>query len=256
MQFGICAKLDMMAEAQRLGFDYLEPPVNGVAAMGEEAFAAALAKAREIGLPCPAFNLLFPKTMQLLAPEVTDADIAAYLEGAMARVQALGGHVAVFGSGKSRNRPDGMDYGAAFRRLVEITRLTGEIAARYGVTIVIEPLNRTETNMVNAMAEGATLVAAVNHPNVQLLCDYFHAAKDGEPLEDIVRLGGVHHTHIATREGRRYPVEEGGDDFRTFFRCLKETNYQGLMSIEGKTDDMAVDAPRALALLKKLEEEA
>lgn len=256
MQFGLCAKLDVMAEAARLGFDYLEPPVNGVAAMAEEAFAEALAKAREIGLPCPAFNLLFPKTMQLLSPEVTNEEIAAYLEGAMARVQALGGRVAVFGSGKSRNRPEGMRYDEAFRRLVEVTRLSGEIAGKYGVTIVIEPLNRSETNMINAMAEGAALVAAANEPHVRLLCDYFHAAKDGEPLTDIVRLGGVHHTHIATREGRRYPVEEGGDDFRTFFRSLKETNYQGLMSIEGKTDDLAADAPRALALLRKLEEEA
>ncbi len=77
MKFGLCAKLEVMEKAAALGFDYLEPPVNGVAAMSEEAFGEALAQAKRIGLPCPAFNLLFPKTMQLLSPEVTDADIAA-----------------------------------------------------------------------------------------------------------------------------------------------------------------------------------
>lgn len=256
MKFGVCGKLPEMAKAKALGFDYLEPPVNGIAAMTEEEFQAALEQAKEIGLPCPAFNLLFPKNLMLLEKNTANEAIAEYLEGAMARVQALGGKVAVFGSGKSRNRPEGVSYGEAFRRLVEVTRLTGEIAGKYGVTIVIEPLNRGETNMICSMAEGAALVAAADEPHVQLLSDYFHVAKDGEPVEDIVRLGGVCHTHIATKEGRRYPVEEGGDQFRLFFHCLKETGYQGMMSVEGKTDDMEADGPKALALLKKLEEEA
>lgn len=255
MKFGLCAKLELMEKAAALGFDYLEPPVNGVAAMSEEAFAQSLEEAKRIGLPCPAFNLLFPKTMQLLSPEVADAQIAAYLHGALARVRLLGGQIAVFGSGKSRNRPEGMRYEEAFRRLAEVTRMTGEIAGEYGVTIVIEPLNRGESNMICSMAEGAALVAAANHPNVALLCDYYHAAREGEPLEDIVRLGGVRHAHIAAREGRRYPVEPGADDFGAFFACLRATGYQGLMSVEGKTDDMEADAPRALELLKKLEEE-
>ena len=105
MQFGLCAGLDKIKEAQSAGFDYLEPPVNGVAALSDEEFAAKLAVARAAQLPTPAFNLLFPKTLQLLSPDVTDADIAAYLERALARVQELGGKIAVFGSGKSRNRP-------------------------------------------------------------------------------------------------------------------------------------------------------
>ena len=217
MQFGLCAGLDKIKEAQSARFDYLEPPVNGVAALTDEEFAAKLAAARAAQMPTPAFNLLFPKTLQLLSPDVADADIAAYLERALERVQALGGRVAVFGSGKSRNRPQGMAYADAFRRLTEVTRLTSEVARRYGVTIVIEPLNRTESNMINSLAEGACLVAAVDHPNVRLLADYYHMAKDGEPIGDIVRLGGVTHAHIATREGRglcRFLPGAAGDGLR------------------------------------------
>lgn len=254
MKFGMCAGLEKMGEVAALGFDYIEPSVSGVAAMTDEEFAAALAAAKEAGLPCPAFNVLFPGTMLLLGDEAKDAEIAAYLNKAFARVQALGGKTVVFGSGKSRRRPDGTSYGDAFRRLVEVTRLIGEIAQQYGVTIVIEPLNREETNMINSMAEGAALAAAVNHPNVALLSDYFHVAKESEPVEDIVRLGGVCHTHMATKEGRRYPME-ADEGIRAFFASLKAAHYTGMMSIEGKTDDMAADAPVALKVLKKLWEE-
>lgn len=256
MKFGLCSGLDKMAQAKQLGYDYLELAVNSIAAMTDEEFDAALAQAKEIGLPVPSFNCLFPGSIALLAPETTDQEIADYLHGAFKRVQALGGKVVVFGSGRSRNRPDGMDYGAAFRRLVEVARIIGDIAGQYGITAVVEPLNRSETNTINSMAEGAALVAAANHPHMKLLCDYYHVARDNEPLTDIVRLGGVAHTHIATLEGRRHPVEEGPDQFRLFFRCLRETNYQGLMSVEGKTDDLAADAPRTLKLLRKLDEEA
>lgn len=254
MKYGLCAGLDKIAEVAALGFDYLEPPVNGTAALSEEDFEAKLAMVKEAAIPCPAFNLLFPKTMQVLVPETTDDMIAEYLHTAMKRVQLLGGRVAVFGSGKSRNCPEGMTYGEAFRRLVEVTRLTGEIAQQYGVVIVIEPLNRTETNMINSMAEGAALVAMVNHPNVQLLCDSFHVAKENEPFTDVVRLGGVSHVHVATKEGRRYPLEKDAD-LTALYEALKATNYDGMISIEGKTDDMAQDAPVSIALLKNLWEE-
>lgn len=254
MKYGLCAGLDKIAEVAALGFDYLEPPVNGTAALSEEDFEAKLAMVKEASIPCPAFNLLFPKTMQVLVPETTDDMIAEYLHTAMKRVQLLGGRVAVFGSGKSRHCPEGMTYGEAFRRLVEVTRLTGEIAQQYGVVIVIEPLNRTETNMINSMAEGAALVAMVNHPNVQLLCDSFHVAKENEPFTDVVRLGGVSHVHVATKEGRRYPLEKDAD-LTALYEALKATNYDGMISIEGKTDDMAQDAPVSIALLKNLWEE-
>ena len=254
MKYGLCAGLDKIAEVAALGFDYLEPPVNGTATLSEEDFEAKLAMVKEASIPCPAFNLLFPKTMQVLVPETTDDMIAEYLHTAMKRVQLLGGRVAVFGSGKSRNCPEGMTYGEAFRRLVEVSRLTGEIAQQYGVVIVLEPLNRTETNMINSMAEGAALVAMVNHPNVQLLCDSFHVAKENEPFTDVVRLGGVSHVHVATKEGRRYPLEKDAD-LTALYEALKATNYDGMISIEGKTDDMAQDAPVSIALLKNLWEE-
>lgn len=247
MKFGLCAGLDKINEVAALGYDYIEPPVNSTAALSKEDFAATLAQVKAAPITCEAFNLLFPKTIQVML--TPDEEIAAYLHTAMSRVQQLGGKVAVFGSGKSRGIPEGWTYEATFRRLVAVTRLTGEIAAKYGVTIVIEPLNRTETDTINSMAEGAALCAMVDHPNVKLLCDSYHVAKDNEPFTDIVRLGGVSHVHVATKEGRRYPLA-ADEDLKALCAALNATQYDGRISIEGKTDDMAADSPVALSVLK------
>ncbi len=200
------------------------------------------------GIPTPTFNLLFPKTIDLMT--ASDEEITGYLELAMSRVQKLGGDLAVFGSGKSRNRPENMSYGEAFRRLVHVAQLTAEVAGRYGVTIAMEPLNRSETNTINSLAEGACLVAAADHPNLTLLADYFHIAKDGEPVSDVVRLGGVAHVHIAA--GTRYYPTEADDGIVSFVKALKTVGYDDRMSLEGKSDDPDTDGPAAAAFLKRL----
>lgn len=252
MKIGVCGGFERLAEAKTIGFDYVELPTSKIAGFTEEEFAENLAIAKEAGIPTPAFNVLFPGDIDLMG-KTPDAEIEAYLNKALSRVQQLGGKVVVFGSGRSRMRPENMPYDQAFCRLVEVTRLIGKVAEKYGITIVIEPLNRSETNMINSVAEGACLRAMVNHPSVKLLADYFHVAKDGEPISDISRVCGVCHVHIATKEGRKYPVQmENG--FGELFETLKAMKYEGMVSVEGGTDDFAGDAPAALALLKKLAE--
>ena len=176
MKIGFCAKLDRINEAAAAGFDYIEPPVSAAAAWTEEEFEKYLDTVKNAPIPVPSFNVLFPGDIALLSPDADEQVISRYLHMAFDRVRKLGGKVVVFGSGRSRKRPEDMPYADAFRRLAEIARLIGDIAAQYGLTIVIEPLNRGETNMINSVAEGACLAAAANHPNVKLLADYYHVA--------------------------------------------------------------------------------
>ena len=255
MQIGYCAKPDQIGLVAAAGFDYIELPVHTIAGMTEEAFSDCLERVKAAPIPAPSFNLLFPGTLSLLSPDTGDGQIAAYLRSALERVARLGGKVAVFGSGKSRRRPDDLPYDQAFRRLTEVTRLTGEIAQTFDVTIVIEPLNRQETNMINSLGEGACLAAAVNHPRVKLLADYYHVAVEGHAVEDIERLGGIAHAHIATKIGRKVPTERD-EGYAAMFRAMKRTGYEGLLSVEGKSDDLALDGPVSVQLLKAMWEEA
>ena len=255
MKIGFCAKLDRIGEVAEAGFDYIEPPVSAAAAWTEEEFEKNLALVKSAPIPVPSFNVMFPGDIALLAPDADDQRIAGYLRGAFARVRELGGRVAVFGSGKSRKRPDSLPYPEAFRRLTAITHLIGDIAGQYGITVAIEPLNRGETNMINSVAEGACLAAAADHPQVKLLADYYHIAVEGQPPEDVARVGGIAHCHIATLNGRRAPLEaEAG--FKTLFAAMKQTGYNGLISVEGGAGDLKKEGPVCVQMLKTLWEEA
>ncbi|MBQ8092466.1 MAG: sugar phosphate isomerase/epimerase [Clostridia bacterium] len=255
MKIGFCAKPAQVSEIANAGYDYMEPPVNAIAGMETDAFQAFVRQTWEAGIATPSFNLLYPKNLALLDPATEDSQITAYLSLAFERVQRLGGTMVVFGSGKSRMRPENMSYGEAFLRLAAICRLSGMMADRFGLTIAIEPLNRSETNMICSLPEAADLAAAAAHPRIRVLADYYHMCRESEPMEEIERIGGVVHAHIATSEGRLAPVvNENG--FKDFFKALKTTGFDGCLSVEGKCENMAEGGPITVKLLLKLWEEA
>lgn len=254
MRYGICTGLENLELLDRLGYDYIEVSVTAAMKLEPETLARYQKQLETSGIKCEAFNILFPKTMELIDGNTGEEELKEYLHKAMALIQSLGGKTVVFGSGKCRHCPEHLSYADAYQKLVQVYRITGEIAAMYGVYVVIEPLSRKETNMICTMAEGAILASDVNHSNVGLLSDYFHVAANHDCIQDIEVIKKFGHIHIASGNGRRYPVSEEGEDYGAFMKALKAIGYDGRISIEGKTDDMEADGAQALALLKKLEE--
>src|SRR5205085_2741370 len=121
----------------------------------------------------------------------------------------------------------------ARRQILEFVKMSAPIAARHGVTIVAEPLNRGESNVINSVAEGMTYVDEVNHPNFQCLVDTYHFWLEDEPLENLKRaMPKIQHVHLADKEGRVAPGESGKSDYKPFFKVLKDFGYNKLISVE------------------------
>lgn len=253
MRYGICTGLENLSLLEELGYDYLEASVTATMKLKPEVLEQYKQQLKTSKIKCEAFNILFPKTMQLLGDNSSRDELVAYLHKAMKLIQELGGSLVVFGSGKSRKCPEGMSFGEAYKQLIEVYRITGDIAKEYGIQVVIEPLSRTETNMICTMAEGAMLEAAVNHEQVGLLSDYYHVQANHDCIQDIETIQNFGHIHIASGNGRRYPTSEEGEEYEAFFRALVNAGYNGKISIEGKTEDIQKDGAAALALLKELE---
>ncbi len=119
------------------------------------------------------------------------------------------------------------------------------------MTVWSNPLNLTETNVINSVSEGAKLVREVNHPNLRLLVYGYHWAKDHETADGILaKRELLKHTHVATVDGRRPPRE--GDDCVVFFDLLRQVGYDGRVSIEGNIADPQNELPAALKVMKRL----
>lgn len=142
-------------------------------------------------------------------------------------MKKAGGKIIVFGSGGARKIPNGWTKENADEQFVALLKGMGPLAEAHGITVTIEQLRAEECNYINHIGEGATLIRAAGHPNIRLLADLYHmAVMDDTPADLKAAMDVVVHVEIAEKNGRTVPAVNG-DDFRPFFRVLREANYQG-----------------------------
>ncbi len=250
MRFGLCTDIRNVKMVEKCGYDYIDGKLNQIASFSDEEFAAVLSLMASSSLRMERASLLYPKTMALIGSLYDEKAMVEYLRKAFGRMNALSCPLVVFGSGKSRMLPEGMKWTDGFLELVKVTQLTADIASEYGISIAIETLNRSETNMINTLTEGAALQAVVNRRNVGLLADAFHMRKECEDMKKIVSCSPLMHTHIALKDGRAYPTEKS-EEVEEFFAVLGKVGYDGTMSIEGKSENVEEDSVKALSVLRE-----
>ena len=254
LALGACRGPDSYAMLKKCGYDFAE---GGTAALfvpdkPDAEFERKRAETAAAVLPVPACNGFFPADMKLVGPEPRHEAALAYATIILARAGKGGLKILVLGSGGARRVPEGFDAAKARGQFVGFCQKLGPLAEKAGVTIVLEPLNKGETNFLNTVAEGCGIVDEIGHPNVQLHADIFHMLREDESPASIVKAGArLRHCHIAEKKNRTPPGTDG-DDFRGYFKALKTIGYQGRMSIEGKwSKELEKDLVRAKAEIEK-----
>jgi D-psicose/D-tagatose/L-ribulose 3-epimerase len=250
---GYCVGLKGLETAKAAGFDYVELGVSEIAALSDADFDAALERVKQVGIPTPNANLFLPGSIRLTGPQATDPEEQmAYVRKAFARLNRLGVKILCFGSGGARRVPDGFPKEEAFQQLVAFGKRIAPEARANGITVVIEPLRRQETNIINTTAEGFELVKAVGDPNFELLIDFYHLASEKEDPAIILQVREhLRHLHMANPQGRVFPLEWDEFDYAPFFANLRKIGYAGRISVEASSPDIPTQGPRAIALLRR-----
>jgi len=119
-------------------------------------------------------------------------------------------------------------------RLIEqLGAACGEAAAN-GVRLVIEPLNRYESDIINNTDEALTLLDEVDSAHLGLLLDTYHVNIE-EPsvtacFGDGIDAGKLWHVHLG--DSNRLPPGQGHLDFAAIVTTLRDAGYQGYLSAE------------------------
>lgn len=227
---GWCGTPDKAVAMHAAGLDYIELQLVPLKLEDDDAFAWAKTMVRELPLPAPVMSYLFPHDLRLVGPEVHEARARAYIDR-VAELMALADarHV-VYGSGWTRNVPEGFDVQRAEEQLLHALDWMAR-ALPSGATLVIEPLNRKESNQCNHVAEAVHLARRTRLAQVKGLADFYHVDEEREPLDALARYGAeLAHVHLADT-GRMNPGT-GSYDYGTFFGNLKHAGYSGRLSCE------------------------
>lgn len=101
-----------------------------------------------------------------------------------------------------------------------------------GVRLVLEPINRYETDLVNTVAEGLELIEEVGADNLGLLFDTFHANIEEASIEGALRVAGHRLLHVHAADSNRWAPGCGHLDFRMIVDTLRQVGYTGYISAE------------------------
>lgn len=107
-----------------------------------------------------------------------------------------------------------------------------EHAQTADVTLGLEYLNRFECYLLNSAVDTASYVRAVDHPNLRMMYDTFHANIEEKQVEDAIKACAPVTCHVHISENDRSTPGEGHVEWDATFRALKETGYDGWMVVE------------------------
>jgi sugar phosphate isomerase/epimerase len=255
MKIGWCAPLRQAGLVKEAGMDFLEVPLAPLGLEDKTTFDEAKRALADCPISTPAFNTFLPQDMRVVGPDTDDNRLKTYLARASDLMGSAGASIVVFGSGWARNVPDDWERVRGEDQFLQALSWCADALRGSGTTLVIEPLNRRASNIVNSVEDGVHFARQVNRPEIRVLADFYHMDEEHEPLETLAANGAwLSHIHVADT-GRKNPGT-GSYDYDRFFAQLKSAKYTGMISAECTAEHPAADMRHSLSFLRKFERES
>ena len=132
------------------------------------------------------------------------------------------------------------------RNSVAAIAKTAEVAKAAGVDLVLEVVNRFETNLLNTTAQGLEFIAATGSDHVRLHLDTFHMNIEEANPAAAIRLAGDKLGYFHIGESNRGYLGDGVIDFAGIFDALLDIGYARDVTFESFSNAV-VDESLSLA---------
>ena len=242
-------------DAKTAGMEYLELNMPSMLPLSDAEFGAPVKRLRGLGIPLVSGYGFMPEDLKVVGPAVDQVRVEAAVRRGLDRAKQLGLSMVVHGNviNASRTAPAGFPLAEARKQFADFCRLAAREGAARGITVLIQPMGTSATNVINTVAEGLALVEEMKSPNLQLLVDFTTMVEGREDFAILHRAGPhIKQIEIQNPNGRIYPQKADEADYAGFFRALKKGGYVGGFSIHGKPGEFFKTAPVAMTLLRGL----
>jgi D-psicose/D-tagatose/L-ribulose 3-epimerase len=139
-----------------------------------------------------------------------------------------------------------------YANAVEAMRELSENAAREGVTIGIEVVNRYESNVLNTTAQALTFLDDVGSSNATVHLDTYHMNIEEPGMAAAIEACGDRLGYFHVGESNRGPLGAGTVDFAEAFAALDRIGYDGTITFESFSSAVVSPAlTRALCIWRE-----
>jgi D-psicose/D-tagatose/L-ribulose 3-epimerase len=224
------SNLDLLPEIKAGGFDGIEMPIFRPAEFPSRSIRKGL---EANGLECTVCSVMLDGFNLIAEDAAVRRKTQTFLRDLVKAAAEVGARIAAgpfyspvgYLPGRRRTADE-------WKWAVEGYRSITDALTAYDVTLAIEPLNRFETYFLNTARDAAALCDEVNHPNVGILFDTFHANIEEKDIAAGYRTVGRHLKHVHTCENDRGIPGSGHVEWDSVFQALRDLHYDGWLTIE------------------------
>lgn len=219
----------------------LHEAVKSVAELGYSAAELwSLPKDTDLDAVCDAYKK-YGVTLVAMCPDkfnMTDSSLHGEyieaLEAACKNANKLGIKKLITQVGPDTGAPRETQH----NNIVDCLKMAVPILEKYGITLVVEPLNTLVDHKgyyLVSSAEGFNIIREVSSENVKLLFDIYHQqVSEGNIISNIVEnLELIGHLHAAGCPGR-HELTLGELNYKEIFKAIDEAGYDGYCALEYK----------------------
>ena len=246
MKFAICNAIydgwpltDAMSHAARTGYTGIEiapyslsPDLAGFPAADRRRVREEAAR---LGLEICGIHLLLVNTTGLHLNH-PDADVrrrtSRHLRDLVHLCADLEGRTLVLGSPKQRVLLPGVTPEQAWQWAAETLREAVAASGERGVIFCFEPLGPAETDFINTAEDALRFIRPFQSPHLKIILDVKAMLSEGKPVPDIIRASWPHFAHFHANDQNLKPPGFGGADYKPIAAALKNTGYDGWVSVE------------------------
>lgn len=112
--------------------------------------------------------------------------------------------------------------------LLECTRYAEE----KNVILLLEPINRYETNLINTLEEAVEIIDGIGSENLKLIPDTFHMNIEEKSFEESLTKEKSYVKYIHFADSNRLAPGQGHIDFKSIISTLKQIGYESAIGVE------------------------
>lgn len=218
-------------QAATIGFDAVEIFPPSASAIDVQAVRQML---DHYGLKLAALGTGAGWLTQQLSLTATDPVVASRAEDFIRSIIEAAGQLgapAIIGSMQGRI-PQPELRTQLLDQLARSIEALSECASRFEVPLLIEPLNRYETNVFTQLATTAEWIRGLKSTNVRILADMFHMNIEEADMAQSIRETAKWIGHVHFADSNRRAVGMGHTAANLVVQALRDVGYQGYLSAE------------------------
>ncbi len=245
------AVIELAPKVKSMGFDILEIACENPALLDISTIKEALEKNRLLTIICGVFGA--DRNICSSDPNIR-ANARKYILWLIEAAAQLGSPVIcgpMYSAVGKAHLEDSEARTAEWKLAVSELRELADHAAKKGINLALEPLNRFETDMINTVSQGLDFIKDVDRDNIGLHLDTFHMHLEEKSSPVVIRMAGGKIYHFHACENDRGVPGTGQVHWQEIAAALKSVNYQGPIVIESFTSQVQ-EIARAVSIWREI----